>query len=286
MATVAVLGCGLLGSGMVENLLTKGHLVRVWNRTPARARALEPLGAVVCMTPSEAVRGAERVHLVLSEDSAVDSVINLLRPSLGSATPLLDHTTNLPAAVAARYTRLRSEGLLYTHVPVFMSPANAKAAQGIMLIGGRAEEIVDIVPALASMTGRVWEVGEGPERAAVYKLMGNSVLISLVGALGDMLALAEAGGLDPAEAAKLFEVFNLGGMFPVSTARVARKGEMAASFELAMARKDVRLMLQHAGGAEGLVLLPAVAAAMDAAITQGHAQKDYSIYGWPRGRRG
>ncbi len=285
MATVAVLGCGLLGSAMVENLLTKGNIVRVWNRTSARADALRPLGAVPCITPSEAVRGADRVHLVLSEDSAVDQVINLARPGLGAQAPLVDHSTNLPAAVAERYARLRGEGVAYTHAPVFMSPANARAAQGIMMVGGPPEELVNIVPALAAMTGRVWEVGPQPSRGAVYKLMGNSVLISLVGSLGDMLALGAAGGLDSTEALALFEVFNLGGMFPASTARVARKGEMAASFELAMARKDVRLMLQHAGGPEGLVVLPAVAAAMDQAVAEGHAEKDYTVYAWPRGRR-
>lgn len=285
MATVAVLGCGLLGSGMVENLLAKGHIVRVWNRTASRAEALKPLGAIPCMTPSEAVRGTDRVHLVLSEDAAVDSVINLMRPGLGSQTPVLDHTTNLPSAVGARYTSLRAQGVAYTHAPVFMSPANAKAAQGIMMVGGPADEVAALVPALSTMTGRVWEVGPDPIRAATFKLMGNSVLISLVGSLGDMLAIADAGGLDSTEALALFEVFNLGGMFPASTARVARKGEMAASFELAMARKDIRLMLQHAGGPDGLVVLPAVASAMDKALAEGHADKDYTIYAWPRGRK-
>ena len=33
MTTIALLGTGLLGAGMVENLLAKGHAVRIWNRT-------------------------------------------------------------------------------------------------------------------------------------------------------------------------------------------------------------------------------------------------------------
>ncbi len=285
MSTVAVLGCGLLGSGMVENLLTKGNTVRVWNRTAARAEALASKGAIPCLTPSEAAKGADRVHLVLSDDAAVDHVINLVRPGLGAQTPLLDHTTNLPSAVAARHARLRADGIAYTHCPVFMSPANARSAQGIMMVGGPPEELAGLVALLAPMTGRVWEVGAAPERSAVYKLMGNAVLISMVGSLGDMLAIGDAGGLDSTESLALFEVFNLGGLFPASTMRVARKGEMPASFELTMARKDVRLMLQHAQGPDGLVVLPAVAAAMDAAIADGHGNKDYTIYAWPRGRK-
>ena len=52
-----------------------------------------------------------------------------------------------------------------------------------------------------------------------------------------------------------------------------------------MARKDVRLMMESAGGADGLVVLPAVAGAMDRALAEGHAARDFSIYAWPRGRR-
>ena len=42
---VALLGTGLLGAGMVENLLGKGHTVSVWNRTAAKAERLGGLGA-------------------------------------------------------------------------------------------------------------------------------------------------------------------------------------------------------------------------------------------------
>lgn len=284
MATVAVLGCGLLGSGFVENLRTKGESVQVWNRTASRASALAALGAVPASTPAEAVRGADRVHLVLTADEAVDEVLAAALPALGAGVPVLDHSTNLPALVRTRYTRLRADGVAYTHVPVFMGPANARAASGIMMIGGPAAEVEPLLPLLNPMTGRVWVVGEGVETAAVYKLMGNSVIISALGVLGDCLALGEAGGIDAAGAQKLFEVFNLGGYFPTAMARVAKRGDMAASFELAMARKDVRLMLDHAGGPEGLVVLPAVAAAMDEALAAGLGQKDYSTYAWPRAR--
>ncbi|MFN7145740.1 MAG: NAD(P)-binding domain-containing protein, partial [Myxococcota bacterium] len=73
--TIAVLGTGLLGSGMVENLLAKGERVVVWNRTAAKLAPLVETGAVAAATPAEAVRGAERVHLVLTADDAVDATI-------------------------------------------------------------------------------------------------------------------------------------------------------------------------------------------------------------------
>ena len=72
MATVAVLGTGLLGSGMVENLLNKGDSVRIWNRSREKLAPLIERGAVTADSPSKCVAGCERVHLVLSEDTAVD----------------------------------------------------------------------------------------------------------------------------------------------------------------------------------------------------------------------
>jgi len=44
MERIAFLGTGLLGSGMVERMLAQGNAVTVWNRTAAKAKALQPAG--------------------------------------------------------------------------------------------------------------------------------------------------------------------------------------------------------------------------------------------------
>jgi len=82
MATVAFLGTGLLGSGMVEGMLRRGDSVTVWNRTAAKARALEPLGATVAATPADAVVGADHVHMTLPDDGVVDDVSSAIAPRL------------------------------------------------------------------------------------------------------------------------------------------------------------------------------------------------------------
>ena len=38
---IAFLGTGLMGSGFVRRLRANGHSVQVWNRSAAKARALE-----------------------------------------------------------------------------------------------------------------------------------------------------------------------------------------------------------------------------------------------------
>jgi 3-hydroxyisobutyrate dehydrogenase-like beta-hydroxyacid dehydrogenase len=57
-------------------------------------------------------------------------------------------------------------------------------------------------------------------------------------------------------------------------------GDFSAMFELAMARKDVRLMLESAGD-QPLIVLPALAARMDDAIAAGHAKDDLAAIAAP-----
>lgn len=282
MATVAVLGAGLLGAAFAESLLAHGDAVTVWNRTAAKLAPLEARGARIAATAAEAVAGAERVHLILAEDDAVDAVLAAALPGLADGTPIFDHSTNRPDRVAERYRRLRAAGVRYVHAPVFMSPGDARAATGLMLFAGPSSEFEAAKAALGPMTGKLWHVGERPDLAAGHKLFGNALLMSLAGTLGDILAMGAAMGVGPEGVTALFETFrpSIAGF----AGRVARKGEGPASFELSMARKDVRLMIETAGGPEGLVVLPAVAAAMDAALAEGHADRDFAIYAWPRAR--
>ena len=69
-------------------------------------------------------------------NATVDSTIAAMRDGLSHDAVIIDHTTNLPALVAARAERLEHQGLRYLHAPVFMSPAAARAAQGIMMVAG------------------------------------------------------------------------------------------------------------------------------------------------------
>ena len=57
---IAILGTGLLGSGFARALRKKGETVHVWNRTAARAKALEADGCIAYADAARAVRGARR----------------------------------------------------------------------------------------------------------------------------------------------------------------------------------------------------------------------------------
>lgn len=279
MSTIAVLGTGLLGSGFATKALDNGHTVRVWNRTPAKCEPLVEAGCAQGATPAEAVAGCSRVHLVLAADDAVDAVIAQLLPGLAEGAWIVDHSTNLPERVAARCARLRADGVRYVHAPVFMGPSNSRDATGQMLISGPVEAVAALEGALSEMTGELRVVGGRDEDAAVRKLLGNGLIIGLSALAGDLLQVGRAGGLADEQILEALAAFS-----PMA----ARMGKRSAghhggpvTFELAMARKDVRLMIET-GGADGMGVLPGLAAAMDALIEAGHGAENYTLVSAPK----
>ncbi len=273
---IAVLGTGLLGSGFTRAFCKRGETVHVWNRTLARAQLLEEVGAQVFEHAADAVRGVSRVHLLLSDDDAVESVLAAAKPDLG--TWVFDHSTTSLAGVRARTERFRAAGIVYQHAPVFMGPHNAAESTGLMFISGDRETVERAKPLLAPMTGKLVDLGERVDLAAAFKLMGNLFLMAMTAGCADMLALAKAMNVTAVEAATLFEHFNPGATVGARITRMTNAHAMTPSWELAMARKDARLMQAEADAAQvALAVLPAIAARMDEAIGEGHGQRDWTV---------
>jgi 3-hydroxyisobutyrate dehydrogenase len=275
MATVAFLGTGLLGGAMVEAMLRRGDLVTAWNRTEAKARALEAFGAKVAATPGDAVAGADRVHMTLPDDDVVEQIVAAFTPRLGRETIVIDHTTASPHGTRARLARLNAAGMKFLHAPVFMSPQMARDSVGLMLAAGPQSVYDAAFDALKSMTGEVWYLGEEGDRAAAYKIFGNSMLFVIAAGVSDVFAMAKGVGIPAADALTVFSKFQPGGLIKARGDKMAR-GDFRASFELTMARKDMRLMLEAAAG-QPMTVLPAIAKAMDEAIAKGHGKEDLGV---------
>lgn len=275
MANIAFLGTGLLGGAFAEAAAKRGDKVTAWNRSPDKVSALAQFGVKAAATPAEAVRGASRVHLVLKDDTVVDEVIEAARLGLSADAVLIDHTTTLPALTAERAGRLQAQGVNYLHCPVFMGPAAARNAQGSMMVAGPSALFESVKADLAKMTTRLEFMGERPDLAAANKLFGNAMIVGVSALLSDILTLAQASQVDAGDAIKLLGLLDLNAMVATRGANMA-KGNFAVSFELAMARKDVRLMLETAGS-RPMAALPAIAARMDQLIVAGHGAEDASV---------
>jgi 3-hydroxyisobutyrate dehydrogenase len=145
-----------------------------------------------------------------------------------------------------------------------------------MLISGEAEQVERLRPALEKMTGKLVYLGPEPDRAAKFKLLGNAFLMFMTAGVGEVLTLGKALGVQAQDAAKLFDIFNPAATLPARVERILQPG-LTPSWELQMARKDARLMMEAADAASvSLAILPSIAALMDGYIARGRAHDDWT----------
>lgn len=270
--TIAFYGAGMLGSGFIRHLRAAGEEVRVWNRSFEKARALEETGARVFADAAEAAHGAAFVHVCVRDGEAVDEVLDAAIPGIAPGTPILDHTTVAPAGVGPRAKRLADAGFPFLHAPVFMGPPQAESGQGTMLVSGPKSRFESLDSHLAKLASKRRYLGERVGAAAVYKLLGNLLILSTIGGLTDMFALAKANGMSASDAYKLFEFYSPQGQIDGRGKRMAH-GEYDPTWTVGMALKDARLMLD-AAGTNALPVVDAVARELQETIASGNGHLD------------
>lgn len=202
---VTVLGLGIMGAGMAGQLVQKGFAVTVWNRDTAKSRALAAAGARVASSAAEAASDADLVMAMLAQDDASRAVwlgasgaLAAMRPgaiAMESSTLTVGWVRELGAAAAAR-------GLGFLDAPVTGSKAQAESGALSFLVGGPAELLERVRPALAAMGSNIAHVGPSGSGALV-KLINNFLCGVQVASLAEALSMAERSGLDSRQVAQI-----------------------------------------------------------------------------------
>lgn len=274
----AFVGTGHLGANFVKAMIAKGDTVQVWNRTAAKAKALEAHGARAFEQVADAVKGAGLIHLTLKDDNSVDEVLEAAWPVLEPGAVIADHTTTSVQGAIDRTRIWKERGFTYLHAPVFMGPQNALESTGYMLVSGDQESIAACLPQLEPMTGKVLNFGPEAGKAAGMKLIGNLFLIAFTGGMTDMLALAGALHIDTADISTLLDAWNPGAAAQARLKKITDAAFDQPTWELHMARKDAGLMMEEAAKAgAALMVIPAVAGQMDRRIAEGHSNDDWTV---------
>jgi 3-hydroxyisobutyrate dehydrogenase len=274
----AFIGMGHLGSNFVKAMLKKGDEVQVWNKTASKAKALEAFGAKAFDNVVDAVKGAATIHVTLKDDDSVNEVLEQASAGFMPGATIIDHTTTSARGAAERTEGWKKRGFTYLHAPVFMGPINALESNGTMLVSGDQEVIKKVEPELAKMTGKVMNFGTENNKAAGMKLIGNLVLIAITGGLTDALTLGKSLNISSSDIAGLIDSWNQGAMMPARLKKITSDTFDQPSWELNMARKDARLMIEGAEQAGNhLIAIPAIAAEMDKWIEKGHGHDDWTV---------
>src|SRR6202165_5012594 len=126
---VGFVGLGKMGTGMVRSLLRAGHEVSVYNQTRDKAEALAKEGAQVADSLAEVCLGSEAILSMLSDDSAVESVVFDEAGLASSLAPNAAHisSSTISPAMARRLAAEHSRrGQAFLSEPVFGRPDGAE----------------------------------------------------------------------------------------------------------------------------------------------------------------
>ncbi|MFF2324531.1 MULTISPECIES: NAD(P)-dependent oxidoreductase [unclassified Streptomyces] len=273
--TVAVLGTGIMGSGMARSLLRAGLDVRAWNRTRVKAAPLASEGATVADTAEEAVRGADVILTMLNDGSAVADALTAASPGLHVGQVLLQSSTVGLEATTDLARRASEAGLVYVDAPVLGTKQPAEQGTLTVFVSGPSAARAVVNPVLDAIGQRTVWVAETPGTASRLKLVANTWVIGMVNNIAECLNLAEGLRIDP----QMFLDAMKGG--PLDTGYLQGKsaallsGDLTPSFTLSNALKDSRLILDAAQAAGvRLDLVAASAERFARAEEAGHGDED------------
>jgi 3-hydroxyisobutyrate dehydrogenase len=272
MATIAALGTGVMGAPMARNLARAGHEVRAWNRSSEKAAPLRDDGVDVRDDPAFAAAGADVVMTMLADADAVLDVARRTDLAEGqiwwqASTIGLDGTEECAALAQATGATLVDAPVLGTRLP-------AEEGTLVILASGPDDVLDACAPLFDAVGSRTMRVGAAGT-ATRLKLAVNSWVLAVTQGTAETIALAQALGLDPAWVFQAVE----GGALDLPYFRM--KGKMMldeqfpASFALALAAKDARLVGEAAErhGAD-VPIARAIAERFAEATQAGHGDED------------
>lgn len=204
--TTAVLGAGRMGAALAGALADAGRSVTVWNRTPDKARALEPRGVRAAATIREAVAEAAVVLVNVLDYDVSTSVLTEAAADGGLRDKLVvDLTSGTPVQARQAAERARAWGAGYLDGAIMATPNFIGSPSGLVLYSGERAGFEAHADLLKTLGGASLHVGEDPGRASALDM---ALLTQMWGALfGGLHALAICGAegvpLDDFEAHRL-----------------------------------------------------------------------------------
>lgn len=287
MTRVGFVGLGRMGAPMAANLAGAGFELALWNRSVARTEQVaQQTNAAACATPRELAERCDVVITMLSDDTASEQVHGGeagLFAAVGGARHLIAMGTLSPRHV--RDLAARAGDRIVIDAPVSGSVGAARDAELMIMVGADAAAIEPVRPVFAAMSREVLCLGS-VGRGAAMKLSINMLIHGLNQTLAEALTLAEAVGIEPADAYRAIE--ESAAAAPVIRYRKPLYLNEAAnpvSFALSLARKDVALALELA--AEFDVAMPQTQLNLDqltAAERAGYGERDMaSLLHYTRG---
>jgi len=241
---VAVIGTGIMGTGVGLTLRSKGHDVTVWNRTKENAAELIQAGAVWKPTPRAAAEGADFVVLLVWNEPALQAVNagpDGLYAGAKAGQIYIDMSTQLPGTAVAEAAEFAKRGAAFLDAPVHGTKGEARSGGLWIMVGGDRAVYDRAMPLFQAIGETVHYMGT-TGRGCAAKLCGNHFVSAILAAMGEALALAEKAGVDGFELVKLWGESDFRSPIVEGAGNSMLKHQFGVSFHLRTMVKDTELV--------------------------------------------
>jgi 3-hydroxyisobutyrate dehydrogenase len=276
---VAILGLGIMGTGMANRLLSAGFPLTVYNRNREKSAPFADAGAFVAESPREAASRSEIILSMVGDDAASRGVWLGENGALAGARPnavLIESSTLSGDWIQELAAKAAERGCRFLDAPVTGTKPHAASGELVFLVGGSAEAL-DAARPVFSVLGRdavhLGPVGSG----SLMKLINNFVCGVQAASFAEAVAMIDAGGLDRAKAVSILTGGAPGsGIVKRMADRIAAR-DFTPNFALRWMAKDIGYAIDDASK-NGISLQTAAAAlsVFKQAIAEGHGDEDFS----------
>ena len=197
MAKVGFIGLGVMGSQMVNRLLSKGHAVTGYNRTRAKAQWLVEKGMQWADSPRAVASAAEYTFAMVTNAAAIQAITEGpagLVAGLSTGKIFIDMSTVSPAVSRALAAKVRAAGADMLDSPVSGSVITLQEGKVSVMVGGRKETFEAVKPLLLDIGPKVTYVGDNG-LALAMKIATNLSLAVQMLAFSEGVLLAEKSGI-------------------------------------------------------------------------------------------
>ncbi len=183
---VGVIGLGIIGRRVAENLRRRGFSVFVWNRTP------RPFPNFVG-SPAEIAQLADFIQIFVADDDALLEMVEQLKPALKAHHVVMAHCTVAPHTMRAAAEIVQRRGAQFLDAPFTGSKLAAEKGELVYYIGGDDAAFQRARPVLEASSKEIIEIGEIGQ-ATTIKIATNMVTAATVQVAAEALALVEVRG--------------------------------------------------------------------------------------------
>ena len=197
MANLGFVGLGVMGSGIVDRLLSKGHTVTGYNRTRWKAERVIQKGMKWVDSPRAVAAAADVTFSMVTDSAALEMIAEGPDGILAGLAPgkiLVDMSTISPAFSRQLALRVREKGAEMLDAPVSGSVITLQEGKLSVMVGGRRETFERVKTVLYDIGPKVTYVGDNG-LALVMKIATNLSLAVQMLAFSEGVLLAEKSGI-------------------------------------------------------------------------------------------